>query len=174
MLFRTVYISMGSNLGDRNALLAKGISLLERELVHLKSIKSITESPIYETQAWGMPEGTPAFLNLVVGIETDLNLKNLLTLILKVETDCGRKRNFANEETDNSYSDRTLDIDILLDGDVLLKTNDLIVPHPKLTERRFVLQPLADLDSKLIIPGENCTVESALRACPTTPEVLLK
>ena len=65
-------------------------------------------------------------------------------------------------------------MDILLDGEVLLKTNHLIVPHPKLTQRRFVLQPLADLDSKIIIPGENCTVEEALRACPIKPEVLLK
>jgi len=167
---------VGSNLGDRDALLKEGIALLEKELVELKAIKSLTESPIYETQAWGMPEGTPAFLNLVVAIETDITLENLLTLLLEVESACGRERNLTKSEGDpsDSYSNRTLDMDILLDGEVILKTNSLIVPHPKLTQRRFVLQPLADLDSKMTIPGGNCTVEEALRACPIKPEVLLK
>jgi len=176
MLFRTIYISVGSNLGDRVALLTEGIALLEKELVELKAIKSLTESPIYETQAWGMPEGTPPFLNLVVAIETDVTLENLLPLLLEVERECGRERNLTKSEGDHSdsYTNRTLDMDILLDGEVLLKTNNLIVPHPKLTQRRFVLQPLADLDSKMTIPGENCTVEEALGACPIKPEVLLK
>ena len=176
MLFRTIYISVGSNLGDRVALLTEGIALLEKELVELKAIKSLTESPIYETQAWGMPEGTPPFLNLVVAIETDVTLENLLPLLLEVERECGRERNLTKSEGDHSdsYTNRTLDMDILLDGEVLLKTNNLIVPHPKLTQRRFVLQPLADLDSKMTIPGENCTVEEALRSCPIKPEVLLK
>ena len=176
MLFRTIYISVGSNLGDRETLLKEGIALLEKELVELKAIKSITESPIYETQAWGMPEGSPAFLNLVVAIETDVTLENLLPLLLEVESACGRERNSTKYEADHSdsYANRTLDMDILLDGEVLLKTNHLIVPHPKLTQRRFVLQPLADLDSKIIIPGKNCTVEEALKACPIKPEVLLK
>ena len=176
MLFRTIYISVGSNLGDRLALLTEGITLLEKELVEIKAIKSLTESPIYETQAWGMPQGTPAFLNLVVAIETDITLEHLLSLLLDVETACGRKRDVTKSEGghSDSYSDRTLDMDILLDGEVLLKTNDLIVPHPKLTQRRFVLQPLADLDSKMTIPGVNCTVEEALRVCPIKPEVLLK
>jgi 2-amino-4-hydroxy-6-hydroxymethyldihydropteridine diphosphokinase len=174
MLFRTIYISVGSNLGDRVALLKEGIALLEKELVELKAIKSLTESPIYETQAWGMPDGTPAFLNLVVAIDTDVTLENLLPLLLEVESACGRERDLTKPEGDHSYSNRTLDMDILLDGEVLLKTNNLIVPHPKLTQRRFVLQPLADLDSKMTIPGRNCTVEEALGACPIKPEVLLK
>ena len=174
MHFRTIYISVGSNLGDRLALLTEGITLLEKELVEIKAIKSLTESPIYETQAWGMPQGTPAFLNLVVAIETDITLEHLLSLLLDVETACGRKRDVTQSEGGHLYSDRTLDMDILLDGEVLLKTKHLIVPHPKLTQRRFVLQPLADLDSKMTIPGVNCTVEEALRVCPIKPEVLLK
>ncbi|PCJ82394.1 MAG: 2-amino-4-hydroxy-6-hydroxymethyldihydropteridine diphosphokinase [Bacteroidetes bacterium] len=168
MLFRTVYIGVGSNLGERKAILEEGIALLERELVEIKSIKSLTESPIYETQAWGMPEGTPAFLNLVVAIETDLELEDLLKILLEVEKECGRKRS----ETEG-YSDRTLDLDILLDGDTTLKTSDLEIPHPRLSERRFVLQPLADLDSGMVIPGSGMSVGEALEVCPKEPEVRL-
>ena len=176
MVFRTIYISVGSNLGNRVALLKEGISLLEKELVELKAIKSLTESPIYETEAWGMPEGTPAFLNLVLAIETDLKVEKLLSLLLDVEKECGRKRDKIQSlaRQSDSYASRTLDLDILLDGNVLMKTNNLTVPHPKLTQRRFVLQPLADLDAKMTIPGENCTVGEALTACPLQPEVRLK
>ncbi|HIB77040.1 MAG TPA: 2-amino-4-hydroxy-6-hydroxymethyldihydropteridine diphosphokinase [Flavobacteriales bacterium] len=168
MRFRTVYIGVGSNLGDRKAILEEGIALLERELVELKSIKSLTEAPIYETQAWGMPEGTPAFLNLVVAIDTDLELEDLLRLLLEVEKGCGRKRGESK-----GYSDRTLDLDILLDGDTILKTLELEVPHPRMLERRFVLKPLSDLDSEMKIPGIKISVGEALEVCPKKPEVRL-
>jgi 2-amino-4-hydroxy-6-hydroxymethyldihydropteridine diphosphokinase len=172
MNFRTVYISLGSNLGNREARLKEGIRELEDFMVEQKAIKSITLSPIYETEAWGMKEGTPAFLNQVLALETDLTLSILLKALLEIETICGRKREVSSEE--NAYSSRTLDLDILLDGNTILKTKKLEVPHPRITERRFVLQPLADLDPKMLIPGKGCTVGEALENSPKKPKVRLK
>jgi 2-amino-4-hydroxy-6-hydroxymethyldihydropteridine diphosphokinase len=165
MLFRTVYIGIGSNLGDREEEIQAGIRAIEIELVERKSIKSLTTSPIYETEAWGMPPETPLFLNQVIALETDMDVELLLKVLLKIETDLGRTRQ------GDGYSNRTIDLDILLDRDLILKTKELIIPHPKIVARRFVLQPLSDLDSEMIIPGYNCTVGEALKICPKKPEV---
>ena len=165
MLFRTIYIGIGSNLGDREAVMQAGIEAVESELVELKSIKSLTTSPIYETEAWGMSAETPLFLNQVIAIETDINVERLLQILINIEINLGRTRH------KEGYSNRTIDLDILLDRDIILKTPNLIIPHPKIVERRFVLQPLSDLDPEIKIPGENCTVGEALTVCPKKPEV---
>ena len=165
MLFRTVYIGVGSNLGNREDEIKAGIHALELELAERKSIKSLTTSPIYETEAWGMPPETPMFLNQVIALETDMDVELLLKVLLKIENNLGRTRNGGG------YSNRTIDLDILLDRDLILKTKELILPHPKIVERRFVLQPLYDLDPDINIPGENCTVREALKVCPKKPEV---
>jgi 7,8-dihydro-6-hydroxymethylpterin-pyrophosphokinase len=89
----------------------------------------------------------------------------LLKVLLQIENDLGRTRH------GEGYSNRTIDLDILLDRDLILKTKELMIPHPKIVERRFVLQPLSDLDSELTIPGYNCTVGEALKICPKKPEV---
>ena len=165
MLFRTVYIGVGSNLGNREDEIQAGISALEIELVERKAIKSLTTSPLYETEAWGMPPETPLFLNQVIALETNMDVTLLLKLLLHIENDLGRTRQ------GEGYSNRTIDLDILLDRDLILKTKELMIPHPKIVERRFVLQPLSDLDSEMTIPGYNCTVEEALKICPKKPEV---
>lgn len=165
MLFRNVYIGIGSNLGDREGVIQAGIRAVELELVELKSIKSLTTSPIYETEAWGMSPETPLFLNQVIAIETDIKVEGLLQILINIEKNLGRIRN------EEGYSNRTIDLDILLDRDIILKTTNLIIPHPKIVERRFVLQPLYDLDPDINIPGENCTVREALKVCPKKPEV---
>ena len=90
MRMRNVYIGFGSNLGDREGTINSAISALEGELVEMRSIKSLTQSNIYETEAWGMPEGTPSFLNSVVCVETNLELLPLLEVLLKIEIDFGR------------------------------------------------------------------------------------
>ena len=159
MLFRTVYIGVGSNLGNREDEIQAGINALEIELVERKAIKSLTTSPIYETEAWGMPPETPLFLNQVMDVQL------LLKVLLNIENDLGRTR------LGEGYSNRTIDLDILLDRDLILKTKELILPHPKIVERRFVLQPLSDLDSEMTIPGYDCTVGEALKICPQKPEV---
>ena len=165
MLFRTIYIGIGSNLGDRESVMQAGINAIESDLVELKSIKALTISPIYETEAWGMSPETPLFLNQVIAIETDINIECLLQILINIEVNLGRTRH------KEGYSNRTIDLDILLDRDIILKTPNLIIPHPKIVERRFVLQPLSDLDPEIKIPGENCTVGEALTVCPKKPEV---
>lgn len=168
MLFRYVYIGLGSNLGDREAALEFAASELENDLVQMRAVKSITSSPIYETEAWGMPDGTPAFLNQVLCIDTDLELHKLLDLLMEIEARHGRTRNGAP----GVYADRTLDLDILVAGNEVSDSNNLKVPHPRISSRRFVLQPLCDLDSELHIPGTNGTVFDLLSQCSRTPEVM--
>ena len=168
MLFRYVYIGVGSNLGDREAALEFAASELENDLVQMRAVKSITSSPIYETEAWGMPDGTPAFLNQVLCLDTNLELGVLLDLMMEVEARHGRMRNGES----GVYADRTLDLDILVAGNEVSDSNNLKVPHPRMSSRRFVLQPLCDLDSELHIPGTNATVLDLLSLCPKTPEVI--
>lgn len=169
MLFRNVYIGLGSNLGDREATLSGAIDALEAELVEVKAVKSITSSPIYETEAWGMADGTPAFLNQVVCLETNLELSQILELLMGVEAKFGRER--EENALAGVYNSRTLDLDILVAGKEVVNNNTLKVPHPRISMRRFVLQPLADLDPTLNIPGTKGTVSELLESCPELPEV---
>lgn len=169
MLFRNVYIGLGSNLGDRKAALSGAIDALEAELVEVKAVKSITSSPIYETDAWGMADGTPAFLNQVVCLETNLELSQVLELLMGVEAKFGRER--EENALAGVYNSRTLDLDILVAGKEVVNNNTLKVPHPRISMRRFVLQPLADLEPTLHIPGTKGTVSDLLESCPELPEV---
>ena len=163
---RYVYIGLGSNIGDRELALNSAIASIEGELVESRSIKSLTTSNIYETEAWGMEDGTPAFLNCVVCVETDLGLEELLELMLEIEVRHGRVR--CNDE---GYSSRTLDCDILLAGEEVFQSDKLQVPHPRIVERRFVLQPLHDLNPTLRIPGIKIDVSGLLEICSEEPKV---
>ena len=114
-----------------------------------------------------MAEGTPAFLNMVVGVDTDMSLEALLCVLLDIEREHGRVRDASTE----GYLNRTLDMDILCTSEgETLNIDDLAVPHPMMTSRRFVLQPLADLAPDLEVGGQ--TVRMALDACPVVPEVV--
>ncbi len=163
---RNVYIGFGSNLGNREGTINSAITALESELAEIRRIKSLTQSNIYETEAWGMPECTPSFLNCVVCIETDLELLSLLEVLLKIEIYFGRDR---NEEED--YSSRTLDLDILCSENEVINSKKLQVPHPRISSRRFVLEPLNDLDPNLQIPNTEGNVSELLANCPLTPKV---
>ena len=167
MNVRTVYLGLGTNLSDRHAWLDRGLAALEEALVARKSIQAMSMSPRYETEAWGMAEGTPSFLNMVVGVDTDMPLDALLHVILEIEREHGRVRNASAE----GYLNRTLDMDILCTSKrETLRTDDLAVPHPRMMSRRFVLQPLVDLAPDLEVEG--LTVCRALEACPSKPEVV--
>ncbi|MBM55173.1 MAG: 2-amino-4-hydroxy-6-hydroxymethyldihydropteridine diphosphokinase [Euryarchaeota archaeon] len=166
-MMRNVYIGLGSNLGDRFRTINSAIADIERELVESRSIKSLTTSNIYETEAWGMDDGTPPFLNCVVCVETDLDLSKLLDVLLKVEIDHGRCR-----VEGEGYASRTLDCDILLAGDEVVQSERLQVPHPRISSRRFVLQPLCDLDPNLNIPYVDSTVSQLLSNCSAEPKVV--
>ena len=145
------YVGLGSNLGDREALIRQAASLLGARRL----------STIIETEPWGY-EDQPRFLNAVAELQTRLAARELLEELLEVERTLGRER------TGPRYGPRTVDLDLLLYGDETIEEPGLVVPHPRLTERRFVLEPLAELVPTRRIPG-NGTVQQALAGLQSTP-----
>ena len=168
MKMRNVYIGLGSNIGERELALNSAIAAIETELVESRNIKSLTTSNIYETEAWGMDDETPSFLNCVICVETDLDLKVLLDVLLRIESSHGRIRKYGE-----GYSNRTIDCDILLAGDEVINNETLQVPHPRISKRRFVLQPLCDLNPTLRIPGIEGDVSKLLEICSEEPKIKL-
>ena len=163
-----MYIGLGSNIGERELALNSAIAAIEDELVDSRSIKSLTTSNIYETEAWSMDDETPSFLNCVICVETDLDLKALLDVLLRIESSHGRIRKYGE-----GYSNRTIDCDILLAGDEVINNETLQVPHPRISKRRFVLQPLCDLNPTLRIPGIEGDVSELLEICSEEPKIKL-
>ncbi len=152
-----VYLALGTNLGDR-------AENLRQALVHLAAQVSIdTRSQIYETEPWGVTE-QPRFLNMVVAGETQLDAPELLHFLKTIERELGRTPGVR-------YGPRVIDLDILLYDDDLVRTPDLIVPHPRLAERRFVLVPLADLAPDLIHPELGISVRELLARLPDDESV---
>lgn len=156
-----VYLSLGSNLGDRETRLYFAI----RELRRLVRGEVFNASSIYFTQPWGV-ENQPWFLNAAVRMTTDLKPVDLLRSIEDIERDAGRTIKGGKPQA------RELDIDILLYGTRQINMEGLIVPHPRLLKRRFVLEPLAELTPELIIPGTGITVLRALEICPDQGSVI--
>jgi 2-amino-4-hydroxy-6-hydroxymethyldihydropteridine diphosphokinase len=153
----TVYLSLGSNLGDREAALRAALAALRTEGVDL-----VRCSSVYETEPVGL-RPQPWFLNLVAELETALDPEELLRVIHRVEAALGRARAVR-------WGPRSIDIDILLYGTVTLATDVLTIPHPALASRRFVLEPLAELAPDLALPGGG-TVSDALAAAGDEPAV---
>lgn len=141
------YVGLGSNLGDRRALLASALAELAPRRV----------SRVVETEPWGRAD-QPAFLNAVAELETGLAPDALLARLMDVERAHGRVRAEA-------WGPRTLDLDLLLYGDRAVREAGLVVPHPRLSERRFVLDGLAELCPELEVPGLGRTVRELLHAC---------
>jgi 2-amino-4-hydroxy-6-hydroxymethyldihydropteridine diphosphokinase len=142
----TAFIAFGSNLGDRLEHLKAGKRALE---AHAGLISA--QSRIFETEPVGGPDNQGAYLNAVVQLETGLSAPDLLHVLLGIERSRGRERR-------ERWGPRTLDLDVLLYGDQLIHTPDLTVPHPRLHERAFVLEPLSDLVPNLTIPDLHQTV----------------
>jgi len=147
---KTVYLSLGSNLGDRAGMLREALRLLAGPRVRVLRV-----SPIYESEPQDAPR-QPWFLNLVAEVETELFPRQLLLHLQKVERELGRVRN-------SRHGPRTIDIDIVLFGSSVIDTADLTVPHPQMSRRRFVLQPLADLVPGLRRPRFHRPVRHMLR-----------
>ncbi len=131
------YLSLGSNLGNREAYLQNAINAL----ANLPQTSLIRVSSIYETPPWGLIE-QPAFLNLCIALDTTLTPQNLLAACLKIEEKAGRKR-------DIRWGPRVLDIDILTYGNMELDEHGLTLPHPQMLNRAFVLMPLNEIAPEL-------------------------
>jgi len=146
----TAYISVGSNLGDRAANLAAAL----KELRWVPKSRFMRMSQVYETSPVGCASDR-AFLNCVVELETALPPPMLLTECQRIEWDLGRDRSGTREA--GGHADRVIDLDILLYGELTLVTPDLIIPHPRLTERLFALIPLAEVNEHIEIGGRTVT-----------------
>jgi 2-amino-4-hydroxy-6-hydroxymethyldihydropteridine diphosphokinase len=146
---KLVYIALGSNLGDRAEHLR-----LAREQIDAPDLRLLRKSSIYETAPRDV-EDQPWFLNQVIECETDLFPRQLLARLQKIERGMGRKRRMAK-------GPREIDLDILLFGDAVVKAPELEVPHPRMTERRFVLEPLAELVPDKKHPGTRRTMREML------------
>jgi 2-amino-4-hydroxy-6-hydroxymethyldihydropteridine diphosphokinase len=134
----TVYIALGTNLGDRLTNLRAAIESMPPEIILL------AESHVYETPPWGY-ENQPAFLNMVIKAETGLEPESLLAYLKQLEVELGREQNFR-------WGPRLIDLDILFFDDLVIDTPPLVIPHPRLHERPFVLVPLMDIAPDFIHP----------------------
>ncbi|MGA2528021.1 MAG: 2-amino-4-hydroxy-6-hydroxymethyldihydropteridine diphosphokinase [Acidimicrobiales bacterium] len=142
------FLGLGSNLGDR-------LSNLELAVARLRELDpELRVSPIYETAPLGGPEGQDRFFNCVVRLESDLGAYELLALAHEIEASAGRVRTVRN-------GPRTLDVDLLLFDDEQIEEPDLVVPHPRMYERGFVLAPLEDLDATRVPVGWRARLEEA-------------
>ena len=135
------YVGLGSNLGDREATLLRALELLAAE----PGLTVTAVSVFRDTEPVGHIE-QPHFLNGVAAVDTELSARELLDRLLGVERSLGRRRNGPR------FGPRTVDLDLLLYGDATIDEAGLSVPHPRLGERRFVLEPLAELDPALTLP----------------------
>ncbi len=146
---KKVYLGLGSNLGDRDAMLRDALRALESPRLRILRV-----SPVYETEPMDVP-GQHWFLNLVAEAETDLFPLQLLHRTARVEAQLGRRRLAPK-------GPRSIDIDILLFGNAIVDTAALQIPHPRFRQRRFVLAPLADLAPELRDPLTRRTIRELL------------
>ena len=141
-LYTMAYLALGSNLGDRSALLEDAVAMLDRS----PGIRVIQVSSVIETDPVG-PADQPKYLNAAVSVQTVLSPEDLLERCLEIERSQGRDRSRTQR-----WGPRLLDIDVLLFGSLVMRTATLTVPHPRLHERQFVLEPLAEIAESVVHP----------------------
>lgn len=153
---KTIYLGLGSNLGDRKVNLRRALKMLPPR------VQVAERSPVYETEPMYLSD-QPLFYNMVVRARTELSPVELLQHVKKVEKSMGRARESHNQP-------RVIDIDILFYNDKIIETEELEVPHPKISERAFVLAPMSDIAPKFIHPVLNISVEKMLSRLPDWKE----
>lgn len=162
MEITTIYLSLGSNLGDRFNYLNSAIDQIKKTIGSV-----ISSSSMFETPPLGF-EADTSFINCVVSIETIHSPKKVLQLTQKIEQELGRR-----QKTLVAYQSRVIDIDIILFGNYCINTPELFLPHKEYINRRFVLVPLAEIAPKLIDPTTHLTVKQLLLNCLDNSEIKL-
>ncbi len=158
----SVIAGLGSNLGDRFAALARALELIKEEAGELSSISSV-----WESEPWGF-DTHDQFLNMVVVLETAKQPRQLMQLFRSIEGRMGRRRSGGGK-----YESRIIDLDILLWGDRVISVPGLEVPHPKIADRRFVLEPLHEVAPGAVHPVTGMTVMEMLQMCEDRSDVRL-
>lgn len=158
-----VFLSLGSNIEDRLSNIQQAVSCLSMD----KNINILKTSSFYETEPWGNKD-QPWFLNAALALETSLTPFELLDLCQKIETGLGRKR--SKEER---YLPRTIDIDILMYDDKIISTPNLVLPHPYIQERAFVLVPMLEVKPDLVHPVFNKTISELYDELANPEDVFL-
>ncbi|MBQ3781298.1 MAG: 2-amino-4-hydroxy-6-hydroxymethyldihydropteridine diphosphokinase [Bacteroidaceae bacterium] len=148
------YLSLGTNLGDKEQNLRRAVGELQK-----RTGTVVSQSAFFTTEPWGF-QSENTFLNLCVGLHTTLSPHELLLKTQEIERCLGRTR----KSTDGGYHDRIIDIDLLMCGDQIIDDPDLHIPHPLMAERLFVLQPLAQIAQKQMVPGTRMSVGEMLSA----------
>ena len=139
------YVGIGANLGSRETTMRRAIALLGE----VEGVALVAVSSLRETAPWG-PVEQPAFLNGAVALETELEPRALLEALLEIERRLGRRR---DDPTAERWGPREIDLDLLLYGEQVVDRPGLRVPHPLMHERRFALEPLAELAPEAVVPG---------------------
>jgi len=155
-------IALGSNLGDRHANFMAARDAISK----ISGVSDVAASPIYETDPVGCEPGAQNFLNAVLEVSYAGQPLDLFKELRHVEVQLGRPADHARNVS------RSIDVDLLYFGDTVLKTDRLTLPHPRIEGRRFVLQPLADIQPDRVLPGQTKTVSELLALAPQSAKVL--
>lgn len=154
-----LFLLLGSNLGDRSSNISNAIKLIANEIAEID-----LSSGLYETDPWGN-SGQDKFLNQVIKLQSNKDPVDLLENVLSIEQRLGRTRDGERN------SARTIDIDILFYGDMIVKSSNLEIPHPRIHLRKFVLVPMNEIAPGLIHPVFGKSIDRLLRCCPDKLEV---
>lgn len=148
------FIGVGTNLGDR----WRSLALAAHRLRSSGAVAIVRASRVWDTAPMGPPQ--PRYLNAVLELETPLTPRALLELLRRIEREAHRRRDGAR------WGARTLDLDLLLYGSLIVNEPGLVIPHPGVSSRPFVLAPLAEIAPSLVLPGGDLTVGQTLQAAP--------
>jgi 2-amino-4-hydroxy-6-hydroxymethyldihydropteridine diphosphokinase len=155
----TAFIGLGANVGDRRGNIAAALEKLGLS----EGVKVVRVSKLMENPAVGMGEDAPAFLNAVAQTETTLGSHALLHRMLEIERELGRNRR-------EKWAPRPIDLDLLLYGEHIISSDELLVPHPLMHERRFVLEPMAEIAPDMVHPTLQMTIAGLLDELNRTGE----
>ena len=156
----TAFLSLGGNLGNTREIFEQTYPWIEKKIGQI-----LQKSSLYQTAAWGMTDQAD-FLNQVIEVSTTLAPAEILTQLLAIEQQFGRVR-------DVRWGPRSIDLDLLLQGDTQLKTEMLEVPHPRMQDRKFILIPLVEIAPDVLHPGLGLTAQALLAATKDTSSVSL-